>query len=417
MKTSGISSLKYLASKIHPSLPLGPRDSQKLLIALQSSFQQHLDREHPSPQSKTSTIGDNHLRSILASPLFNVNVNFKAPSPHPNQLTSTSLGRIQHVINSPMEYFKTRVAAGTATLDLARMCLKFQTQKSFPTGSMKHYEETKTQDVGSTVLDWLWSSGLGKTDNFLMNREFVGLLVPFVMAEKHEDLIWHWLRQLQCSVDNTQSENERRPFLKMQAFIVATMMKFETLHGSGLSSAIKIFSYKASEISSWAYIKVLQTAARYLMDRIIENSRSEKPIVIFLDSLIHTINDWSTWPQYHRAFLELFNHPHMKTVCALNFLEGLTSTHVRSMTRNKRQDVISLSLRCAEVLLAQGSDLQAIWVMDFLRSHFAKEIGILQDDHSAEHRHVEHRNEIKKRRNSEHNEELSLRQLDTLVAY
>ena len=41
--------LSTLASKIHPQLPLSPRESQQLLSLLTQSFRAHLDREHPSP--------------------------------------------------------------------------------------------------------------------------------------------------------------------------------------------------------------------------------------------------------------------------------------------------------------------------------------------------------------------------------
>src|SRR5690348_15716553 len=88
--------LSTLASKIHPQLPLSPRESQQLLTLLTTSFRAHLDREHPLPESSQNRhtqkpTGSNarrasspaqatssyasatqHIDSILTNPLFAV---------------------------------------------------------------------------------------------------------------------------------------------------------------------------------------------------------------------------------------------------------------------------------------------------------------------------------------------------------
>ena len=53
-----------LASKIHPQLPLTPRESQQLLNLLTTSFRSHLDREHPTAPSERLL-----LTSASTSPL------------------------------------------------------------------------------------------------------------------------------------------------------------------------------------------------------------------------------------------------------------------------------------------------------------------------------------------------------------
>ena len=85
--------LSTLAAKIHPQLPLSPRESQQLLNLLTTSFRAHLDRAHPQPETPQDSHAGNrsgrrnssparvassyvlatrHMDSILTNPLFAV---------------------------------------------------------------------------------------------------------------------------------------------------------------------------------------------------------------------------------------------------------------------------------------------------------------------------------------------------------
>ncbi|KAK0914478.1 hypothetical protein LTR57_013921 [Friedmanniomyces endolithicus] len=84
-------SWKDWASKLHPQLPLSPKESHRLLTALTGSFRRHLDEVHPTtaPDSKlklgavsvlttsphaihsSAISADKHLASVLTNPLLN----------------------------------------------------------------------------------------------------------------------------------------------------------------------------------------------------------------------------------------------------------------------------------------------------------------------------------------------------------
>ena len=86
-------SLKSLVSKLHPQLPLSPKESQRLLTALTSSFRKQLDEAHPRQaqdedvrpkldrmgpvnpgyhglHTSSVSFADKHLASVLTNPLL-----------------------------------------------------------------------------------------------------------------------------------------------------------------------------------------------------------------------------------------------------------------------------------------------------------------------------------------------------------
>ena len=72
---AGQRALSTLANKLHPQLPLTPRESQQLLSLLTASFRRHLDREHPVHTAEVA-----HLHSTVP----------KAARHDPGTTTSTS---------------------------------------------------------------------------------------------------------------------------------------------------------------------------------------------------------------------------------------------------------------------------------------------------------------------------------------
>ena len=92
MKASAVAqSFKALASKINNQAPLGPKESNRLLTALTSSFRKHLDEVHPSKPHddgkrptadvasqntdrhcihSSAVLAEKHIASLLTNPLL-----------------------------------------------------------------------------------------------------------------------------------------------------------------------------------------------------------------------------------------------------------------------------------------------------------------------------------------------------------
>ncbi|KAF2396234.1 hypothetical protein EJ06DRAFT_484100, partial [Trichodelitschia bisporula] len=90
MQSSKSSALRALTSKIHLQLPLDPRESQKLLGVLTSSFQQQLDRHHPIGAPLEDHVKASRRTSRSAPPPLHVSSQASALN-HFNSLLSNPL--------------------------------------------------------------------------------------------------------------------------------------------------------------------------------------------------------------------------------------------------------------------------------------------------------------------------------------
>ena len=128
--TLGQRALGTLAKKLHPQLPLTPRESQQLLNLLTSSFRSHLDAAHPvhttekSHQSvvrktvdsgdkdhvpfharSSSALASQHIDAVLSNPLFAVKPTRRGAASAASEL-----------LQDPVAWFVNEIAAGNATL-------------------------------------------------------------------------------------------------------------------------------------------------------------------------------------------------------------------------------------------------------------------------------------------------------------
>lgn len=418
MKTSTMSlSWKTLVSKIHPPLPLNPRDSEKLLHLLQSSFQRHLDREYPPVQADARHSADAHVHSILTNPLFSLNPRERSISLQSHQ----SHGKVQNwdhlppLPKRPVDYIRNQISLGTATIEIAEMCLSSQPQNSLPSSKAKQIEPLNSYDAGLMILRWLWASGIDERPDFFQRTRFIRLLVSSLITEGHESLVWHWLLRLQRSIRVAPKEIGLH-IRKLQPRIILQRFQFELEEGEGLNSAIYVFIQKAAEISAATGKSVFQTSARALIRCIIsmEDSPSKATLI---DSLISSVSIWSARPEYHAAFLGLYRPDHPGVDRAFQFLQNLHMA-TKYQSRRKRTEIIILSLKTTELLLSEGLKADAMWVMNFLQDNFAEDIGI-QSQNNAEIQgsNARRQNEDVVLQKEGINEETSLRLLESLTVH
>lgn len=206
--------LKSLASKLHPQLPLSPKESHRLLTALTSSFRKQLDEAHPwqarDDDSRPATasepaatpghhalhtssvaFADRHLASVLTNPLL-------AKANGGNQATlnydSARQELEQHPDKDPISLLEKYQQKGAATVPIADLCLR-----TFLASLEELPEDIRRKRVveyraGVRTLRWLWHSDVHKTNAFVDDRKFIGALVTMLIEEDEEQFLWSWLR-------------------------------------------------------------------------------------------------------------------------------------------------------------------------------------------------------------------------------
>ena len=215
MRGSGVvQSLKSLAAKLHPQLPLSPKESQRLLTALTSSFRQKLDEAHP-PRAQdedarpkldqgrglnsghhalhTSSVAfaDKHLATVLTNPLLAKSDGAKKPA---LSLETAKRELQQNPDRDPISILEEYQEKGAATIPIANFCLRAFIDSLVELSVESRQEKLTNTDAGRRTLQWLWTSKLFETDEFADNRALMGAIVTMTLAENRERFLWSWLR-------------------------------------------------------------------------------------------------------------------------------------------------------------------------------------------------------------------------------
>ena len=213
MKLSRQSLFKALTSKIHPPLPLTPRDSHKLLGLLNESFRHQLHVEPAEHTLGKLSPTNAHVQSVLSSPLFRGPPKRSKGQSRDKRITGKDVANIQDLLVAPMQYFQEQVVAGQATLDLARRCLNVQRHNRV------NYKLPMPPDTGGdsetgahAVLHWLWASGLEESMEFVHKPDFLHELVLQMVIENRDDQLWKWVWRLEKAWTEHTPNSEPSPF-------------------------------------------------------------------------------------------------------------------------------------------------------------------------------------------------------------
>ncbi|KAM0721254.1 hypothetical protein Q7P37_003542 [Cladosporium fusiforme] len=202
---------KALAAKINNQVPLGPKESNRLLTALTSSFRKHLDEVHPSdvldegtrpvvntkqhkPEKhalhSSAALADKHLASVLTNPLLAKSTPHAQPRPAWDEITAAA--EIDNGAD-PLEVLESYQEKDFATPGVALVCLRRlrKSIKHLPhEGQVAKVQETQ---AGKRILSWLWNGKQMQTQAFADNQTLQEALVWYVVMEGQEELIWQWL--------------------------------------------------------------------------------------------------------------------------------------------------------------------------------------------------------------------------------
>lgn len=402
-------SWKTLASKIHPPLPMSSRDSQRLLILLNTSFKQQLDRYHPTSLEQDAGL---HLRSILSNPLFESKPSHGARlSVDGRGRSGKALGVLQNLVKRPAEIFKEQVNGGGATLEMAKLCLRAEQRNCFASPNARLGEALGSSGIGSLVLEWLWASGLESSKSFIEDWDFVRHLVPFLVAEKKQYRICRWLQEGNLRGCATVLSGSDVRATKDWSNLLLQLITTENTHGQGLQSATDIFirSVDESQLTGSRHQQLHTAAAWYLTVAFTDAQKAvqmDRNIIRhFMDAVKTSSRPRSLIIAYQSIHLVEDPYPDV----ALNYLQGLSTDY--RFPKSKSPHVISLGLKAAEILLEKGREHEAMWLMEYLQTNFRDEIGA--------HASTEHRTPSSRTSpvgdDREMEEEKTLRSLNTLA--
>ncbi|KAF2280077.1 uncharacterized protein EI97DRAFT_110136 [Westerdykella ornata] len=387
--------LSYLASKLHPQLPLSPRESAQLLAILTTSFRAHLDRAHPlvppegtpednearrqhhaGSRNSISSHGDSshlaareHIQSILTNPLFAVN-----PQRRSSERTKTDA---QSVLRDPLGWFLDQVALGLADLPKAAMCL--QMLHKMPRDATRTDSSCRASDSPRPafhIAQWLQSSGMDRSPEFLcydVNR-LLRPLVGRLLGEGEIAIVWGWLtRHPRQRVEETGLEEE-----KVRAFrrsLLSTMVTAESTISQYIDEALSIFLRAGKMRSNHEALldrKTLQPAGFLLVNRILKHPSTVKSPEVY-EEFLRYVPKWTTSQSRSVQGALWLYHPHSATpgpaIAYIKDPKGMAS-ELQYAWAGRRKFFVHLCLEAARQCLKEQSFADAQFALEFARDTF-----------------------------------------------
>ncbi|KAF3036412.1 hypothetical protein E8E12_001701 [Didymella heteroderae] len=383
--TVGQRALSTLAKRLHPQLPLTPRESQQLLNLLTISFRTHLDREHPvhatekiHESAARTNAGDNgqsnshsatssaalasrHIQTVLSNPLFAVK---------PSRRGSASAA--SSVLNDPVTWFVNEIATGNAALSKAALVLDILDKQSAAQTSHLHKDRT----AGAIIGDWLHSSGLYNSNEFLnmclvkpnakRPRTFLSRLVSNMMVDGKEPLLWKWFsNRFSHEHSSAQAISFRKQLLKHMVVAVV---------GQDLHRSLELFNRAHQMVDEqpdkrW---EELRPAGQYLVQAILSKSTALVDIDLY-NSFKRNVRCWvpNRWAQAVNSILCLHHPDKASARPGLKFIEDPAGAATYAKAKPaQRRFIVQLSLGVARQLLEQERYDEAQVVMAFTKQHF-----------------------------------------------
>ena len=370
MRTSLALRWKALVRKIHPPLPMTPREAQMLLKALNVSFKDDISKHHPS---RGVVNANAHVKSILTSPLL---VDGSAGMTEANTTSpETSSGNQSGM----MEIFQKHISCGTMTLKSATLCLKAlrkQCQASaHPPTAMQH---TK---AGETTLQWLWSSGQLNSFHFLKDLRFVKELIPCLIAEGNASIPNSWTV---VGYETLKKDLSMSSLNKLFGDINLTIVKSEIKFGSGLASAVTGFvsslRQHQGDRSKRELHSIYGRTGRSLVQAIETAQASAELPAATYSALRRSAQAWSKSNSFSSAWLALHDPTSSSVTETVSYLEHLDFDAIKDAREQRWRPTVDLSLRAAGILLEQNRRSRAAAIMEILKTRFPSHIGHREPD-------------------------------------
>ena len=285
------------------------------------------------------------------------------------------LEEVQGSLSSPLAYFEEKVASGQATLDIAKHCLRVEMQNvtTYKDTNVKSNSIEESRAV-SSVLHWLWSSGMEETRNFLHDRAFIDTLMPFMIVQNRQARVWEWVERGIASIKQEGSQpldQADKILLDSLSNTIHAMLYKRLSHDPDMGPVMLDFlgSWERRGSLGWPYLAtVYRKPAYFVISRLsrLESTSHLDPIIY--DKFVEACQGWGYTPQPLLAWLALLHPTRPDTGYALNYI-----LQKRSSPPSSRR-FIMFCLNTARVLLATGKEFDAAWVIEFVRKNFSHEL-------------------------------------------
>ncbi|KAK2052701.1 hypothetical protein LY76DRAFT_322814 [Colletotrichum caudatum] len=369
--TKPLSSIKNVIPSIHQPLPLSSKESKKLLNVLKTSFRQNLDKEHgyapenaDSSASKHSSTShnahhrptDRHLRAILSNPLFKSGI-------QPNEVAFRTP-------RDPMDVFDEAVSRGMMTRKAAAGCLQSKRQQIVQSSALSVPDAMMASGAGLRVVQWLRSSGMERTLDFLRDSHFVHELVPFMVAGGLEEVAWTWADRL-VQGEGSAVENSEIVGTLVASIVTAKSNVTDRNLDTAFTALLRAdATWKAAPhqhlilLRSWRLLSWQST---------VEAWKRPLPSAALFESYFGTARSIRRPLRLDRAHLELHHPTKPNHESALKFLQddrlGSLESNTKLVTR-----VIFMGMDAVSHLTKLGRTDDAEGLLRLLQSRFSEEL-------------------------------------------
>jgi len=384
MQSSSALLFRPLTSKIiHPQLPLSPRESQQLLQLLTSSFQRHLDRNHPTSASEVEVeasshtndppistsrkapiqyssrhLANHHLNTLLNNPLFSTK-----PTKHSvlNKAPQDTLKSQE----DPLRWLRSQFASGSGSLNSVHTCLRQIWAKTDPQSYILEHH------VASRIFEWTETSSSVHRIQLCASDIVRRYLCKALIAEKKAELIWDW-----ASLKSMPDTLKRR--------LLGTYAKAVTEDSQprSLDPAIDVVLTAISR--GFRPVDVANA-----MHMIIQNALAGRDELQMSPGyhmrLSLALPQCSVRPRFDAAVLGLFHPTNPTTKEAVVYFQNFCTEKGKSANRTQRHSraLVSLFLSLARRLFEEENFTLASTVLNVVKEDFPEELGLDPRDPKA----------------------------------
>jgi hypothetical protein len=393
----------FLASRIHPQLPLSQRESQQLLNLLTTSFRAHLDREHPiaapeasvkqrtaskqtanpghrnappSHAESSHSIATKHIDSILTNPLF-------AVVPQPRRGSDAAKTDAKDVLRDPLSWFLGQIAIGAADVKTATACLEMLERNEQAAGLRPSHQGINPRRPAFQIAEWLRTSGLETSREFIDSQSaFLDPLVRSLYREGEESSIWRWFsRSPEQRIKETGLKRSHITEFRVRLLKAIVESKLNGTHDAGpaINAFLTARHLQKSETGTVTG-KLFGRSGFHILGIILSHPQSDLSIETY-NLFLRSTKYWARRSALVQAILWL-HHPSRP-----DFRQGIA--YLRDPERDSIEDaVVSTQMRqlsvhlCLEVArqaLAQEKYQDAMFALEFARKHFPDLVGNTTD--------------------------------------
>ncbi|KAI9709767.1 MAG: hypothetical protein M1820_003170 [Bogoriella megaspora] len=396
MNSSRGLAFKALSSKIHPQLPLSPRESQQLLSILTTSFRQNLEREHPSGSSSTSesilheklrgrapasvksTVAPsshdsahNVLQAMLSSPHF-VKPRQRSLSPGRREIPGSDRAHAY-----PVEWFQDQVARGTASMDSVETCLQNLSPALF-----LHKQSDYHSHAAEVMENWIWASGLTEGLQFVAAIGTTRNLVYLLVKYGHEDTLWRWMNHAVAARHNTIDIQPTTVATRLESLLTFLANARSQILKSVEAPFLTLFEALRKWPSEQARLQPESKSKRPMTNGLgtfLKKQLISRRIVlddpVMFENFLASASQWSS-SKLHALTRAQLMLVHPKDPDATEAFYLIQAYQTRNRLKHATASWIKLHLDTARLLLGQERFKDASLTLNLARERFPEELGL-----------------------------------------